>query len=166
MGKKCKYDAVCTLAKLFECEVQVMKKIQKQIARYHAKVANKAVDLQIAQLFQALDMRNNGRLTRKQIKGILSTHGKHIQHSIQNRDGFVPEGDINSIMRRMDADGDEEVSFSDFFASLLPYFIYGDLRMAKTSKSIASVAESKSKQAAREVLSLKLGRARSANTSG
>jgi hypothetical protein len=31
-------------------------------------------------------------------------------------------------MRRMDADGDEELSFSDFFAGLLPYFIYGDLR--------------------------------------
>jgi len=28
---KCKYNAVCTLAKLFECEIQVMKKIQKQI---------------------------------------------------------------------------------------------------------------------------------------
>lgn len=31
-------------------------------------------------------------------------------------------------MRRVDADGDEEVSFSDFFASLLPYFIYGELK--------------------------------------
>lgn len=26
---KCKYNAICTLAKLFECEIQVMKKIQK-----------------------------------------------------------------------------------------------------------------------------------------
>ena len=25
--KKCKYSSVCTLAKLFECEIQVMKKI-------------------------------------------------------------------------------------------------------------------------------------------
>lgn len=32
---KCKYNAVCTLAKLFECEIQVMKKIQKQIVKYH-----------------------------------------------------------------------------------------------------------------------------------
>ena len=28
----------------------------------------------------------------------------------------------------MDADGDDELSFSDFFTSLLPYFIYGDLK--------------------------------------
>lgn len=31
-------------------------------------------------------------------------------------------------MRRLDADGDDELSFSDFFAGLLPYFIYGDLK--------------------------------------
>ena len=30
-------------------------------------------------------------------------------------------------MRRMDFDNDEEVSFSDYFQALLPYFIYGDL---------------------------------------
>lgn len=34
---KCKYNAVCTLAKLFECEIQVMKKIQKQIVKYHSR---------------------------------------------------------------------------------------------------------------------------------
>jgi len=28
----------------------------------------------------------------------------------------------------MDADGDNELSFSDFFSSLLPYFIYGELK--------------------------------------
>lgn len=64
-------------------------------------------------------MANNGRLSRKQIKGILQTQ--------LNKD-FISEGDLNAIMRRMDADGDEELSFSDFFAGLLPYFIYGDLR--------------------------------------
>lgn len=64
-------------------------------------------------------MANNGRLSRKQIKGILQTQ--------LNKD-FISEGDLNAIMRRMDADGDEELSFSDFFACLLPYFIYGDLK--------------------------------------
>ena len=39
---------------------------------------------------------------------------------------FVCDNDINAIMRRMDADGDEEISFSDYFSTLLPYFIYGD----------------------------------------
>ena len=70
-AQKVKYDAVCSLAKLFECEVQVMKKIQKQIVRFHQRNADRQLDLQIAQLFQAVDMRNNGKLTRKQIKGIL-----------------------------------------------------------------------------------------------
>jgi Ca2+-binding EF-hand superfamily protein len=68
-------------------------------------------------------MTNNGRLTRKQIKGILSAHG-----GSGNGKNFISEGDLNAIMRRMDADGDEELSFSDFFSSLLPYFIFGDLR--------------------------------------
>ena len=48
-----------------------MKKIQKQIVRFHQRNADRQLDLQIAQLFQAVDMRNNGKLTRKQIKGIL-----------------------------------------------------------------------------------------------
>ena len=41
---------------------------------------------------------------------------------------MVPDSDINAIIRRMDADGDNELSFSDFFSSLLPYFIYGELK--------------------------------------
>jgi hypothetical protein len=43
-------------------------------------------------------------------------------------------------MRRMDADGDEELSFSDFFSSLLPYFIYGDLRKNPTMNQQANRA--------------------------
>jgi Ca2+-binding EF-hand superfamily protein len=74
-------------------------------------------------------MGNNGRLTRKQIKGILasSSSGKE----------FVQESDVNAIMRRMDADGDEELSFSDFFTSLLPYFIFGDLKQPPTTNELA-----------------------------
>lgn len=52
-----------------------MKKVQKQITKYHAKQkGDRQLDLQIAQLYQALDMGNNGRLTRRQIKGILVAH--------------------------------------------------------------------------------------------
>jgi len=40
----------------------------------------------------------------------------------------ITDSDINAILRRMDTDGDDELSFSDFFSSLLPYFIYGDLK--------------------------------------
>ena len=72
-------------------------------------------------------MGSNGRLTRKQIKGIFSTHC--------NKE-FVSEGDLNAVMRRMDADGDEELSFSDFFASLLPYFIYGNMRDPSTTDEL------------------------------
>ena len=130
-AQKVKYDAVCSLAKLFECEVQVMKKIQKQIVRFHQRSADRQLDLQIAQLFQAVDMRNNGKLTRKQIKGILQTHGRPA-NAKNELDNFVSESDINAVMRRMDADGDEELSFSDFFAALLPYFIYGELKEKPT----------------------------------
>jgi hypothetical protein len=66
-------------------------------------------------------MGNNGRLTRRQIKGILVAHQN-------NSKEFIAESDLSAIMRRMDTDGDEELSFSDFFSSLLPYFIFGDLR--------------------------------------
>jgi len=64
-------------------------------------------------------MGNNGRISRRQLKGILMA---------QQFKDFIPEGDINAIMRRLDADGDEEISFSDFFQGLLPYFIFGDLQ--------------------------------------
>ncbi len=56
---------------------------------------------------------------------------------------MVPEGDIAAIMRRLDADGDDEISFSDFFQGLLPYFIYGDVRQEKTPNANARKAERK-----------------------
>lgn len=43
-------------------------------------------------------------------------------------------------MRRMDADGDEEVSFSDYFTTLLPYFIYGDLQKNPTMNQVVGKA--------------------------
>lgn len=50
--RKSNYDAVCSLAKLFECEIQVMKKIQRQIVKYHSKQKrSQALDLQIAELY-------------------------------------------------------------------------------------------------------------------
>jgi hypothetical protein len=65
-------------------------------------------------------MGNNGRITRRQLKGILETQQTPSK-------SFVAEGDINAIMRRLDMDGDDELSFSDFFSGLLPYFLYGEL---------------------------------------
>ena len=43
-------------------------------------------------------------------------------------------------MRRMDADGDEAISFSDYFTTLLPYFIYGDLQKRPTMNQVVGKA--------------------------
>ena len=37
------------------------------------------------------------------------------------------DADLNAVMRRLDHDGDQEISFADFFNRLLPYFIYSGL---------------------------------------
>ena len=82
----------------------------------------------IAQLFQALDMRASGCLTKRHLKSILGTYGRNAgpgAPATRTR-GFVSDSDVQAIIRRMDTDGDDEVSFSDFFSSLLPYFIFND----------------------------------------
>lgn len=50
---------------------------------------------------------------------------------------MVPDEDIKALMRRLDNDHDGEVSFSDFFGSLLPYFIYGDLKSLNQRNPLA-----------------------------
>lgn len=40
----------------------------------------------------------------------------------------------------MDSDGDEEISFSDYFTSMLPYFIYGETKMRPTVNNLVSKA--------------------------
>jgi len=50
---------------------------------------------------------------------------------------MVPDDDVKALIRRMDLDHDGEVSFSDFFASLLPYFIYGNLKSMNTKNPLA-----------------------------
>ena len=112
-------------------------------------------------------MRNNGRLTRKQIKGILSSIGRSQSITgVKGTQSFVSDSDINAIMRRMDADGDEELSFSDFFASLLPYFIYGDLRTYPTANQVAGNMHKKrvkSIEGRRQSVNKQLSRAKSAS---
>ena len=82
----------------------------------------------IAQLFQALDMRASGRMTKRQLKTILTTYGRNGGPGVPSTrtSNFVSDSEVMAIIRRMDADGDDEVSFSDFFSSLLPYFIFHD----------------------------------------
>lgn len=69
----------------------------------------------------------------------MTTHGRS-QAASSSKAIFVCDNDINAIMRRMDADGDEEVSFSDYFTTLLPYFIYGDLQKSPTLNQIVGKA--------------------------
>lgn len=66
----------------------------------------------------------------------------------------------------MDADGDEELSFSDFFSSLLPYFIFGDLRQPPTTNQLVEkVAEKKQKvdEKHMRLLNIKVKRAKSSS---
>jgi len=41
---------------------------------------------------------------------------------------MVPKSDIEALSRRLDHDQDGDVSFADFFTSVLPYFIYGNIK--------------------------------------
>ena len=50
---------------------------------------------------------------------------------------MVPDADIRALCRRLDHDQDGEVSFSDFFGSLLPYFIYGNLKSSSQRNPLA-----------------------------
>lgn len=110
-------------------------------------------------------MRNNGKLTRRQIKGILETHGKSANARTE-LEAFVPDSDINAIMRRMDNDGDEELSFADYFSSLLPYFIYGELREKPSKNAVVSQkirSRERSVNKTRKTINLSVSRAKSAS---
>ena len=50
---------------------------------------------------------------------------------------MVPDADIKALCRRLDNDQDGEVSFSDFFGALLPYFIYGNLKSLNQKNPMA-----------------------------
>lgn len=129
------YDIFCTLAKLLECEIEIKKKVQRQIQKFHAKIVAEESgksDLQIAELFQTMDAKNEGKIHKAQIKGLLVVHGTR---------NMVPDDDIKALMRRLDIDHDGEVSFSDFFSSMLPYFIYGNLKSLNIPNPLAAKAQ-------------------------
>mmetsp|Transcript_19454 Transcript_19454/g.29914 ORF Transcript_19454/g.29914 Transcript_19454/m.29914 type:complete len:161 (-) Transcript_19454:1217-1699(-) len=120
--KNCGYDIVCTFAKLLECEITIKRKVQRQIQKFHSRIIGSDFgkgDLQIAELFQTMDAKNEGKIHKAQIKGLLMVHGSR---------NMVPDADTKALCRRLDHDQDGEISFSDFFGALLPYFIYGNLK--------------------------------------
>jgi len=92
------------------------------------------------------------------------THGR-TQSGPGQKVKFICDGDINAIMRRMDSDGDEEISFSDYFTSMLPYFIYGETKVRPTINNLVSKAlKSKAKSSQNTVRKIN-GQARAASAS-
>ena len=75
-----------------------------------------------------MDGKNEGKINRAQIKGLLVVHGTR---------NMVPDDDIKALIRRLDVDHDGEVSFSDFFTAILPYFIYGNLKLLNDRNPLA-----------------------------
>lgn len=62
-------------------------------------------------------MLNQGKLTKKRLKTVVFNYAA-------GGGCELLEADLNAVVRRLDHDGDGEVSFSDFFNRLLPYFVY------------------------------------------
>ena len=83
-----------------------------------------------------MDGKNEGKVNKAQIKGLLATHGTR---------NMVPEEDIRALCRRLDNDHDGEVSFSDYFTALLPYFIYGNLKSLNKKNPLAKEASKNTK---------------------
>jgi Ca2+-binding EF-hand superfamily protein len=75
-----------------------------------------------------MDGKNEGKVNKAQIKGLLATHGTR---------NMVPNEDIKALCRRLDNDHDGEISFSDYFTALLPYFIYGNLKSLNRKNPLA-----------------------------
>lgn len=106
------YDSMLGFAKLCECEIDMMLKVQKKLAKFKS---SEALDLQMTQLFQCLDLKGTGLLNKKQLTGLL-----------KSREEVDNESDVKALIRRMDADGDNAISFSDYFTCMLPYFIFAE----------------------------------------
>ena len=75
-----------------------------------------------------MDAKNEGKISRAQIKGLMVTHGTR---------NMVPDTDVKALMRRLN-NKDGEISFTDFFNSFLPYFINGNLKSVNTKNPLAA----------------------------
>lgn len=63
-------------------------------------------------------------------------HGRHKSSgSGPVKSVFVSDTDVGAVIRRLDMDGDDEVSFSDYFTAMLPYFIYGDMQKRRNANN-------------------------------
>ena len=68
---------------------------------------------------------------------------------------MVPDADIKALCRRFDKDHDGEISFQDFYTSVLPYFIYGKIRGENTRNPLA-IQASKPQTLRKKLIGLQL----------
>ena len=54
------------------------------------------------------------------------SHGRTQSGPSSSKSVFVSDTDVGAVLRRLDTDCDDEISFADYFTAMLPYFIYGD----------------------------------------
>ena len=93
-----------------------------------------------------MDSKNEGKINKGQIRGLLTTHGSR---------NMVPESEIRALMRRLDHDQDGEVSFTDFFNAFLPYFVNGNLK-SLTAKNPLVVEASKPPTLSKKLLAIQM----------
>ncbi len=75
-----------------------------------------------------MDFQNAGKLTKKRLKTLV------FNYAGTGTGCELLEADINAVFRRLDHDGDQEISFADFFNRLLPYFIYSGLGITSSNQ--------------------------------
>jgi Ca2+-binding EF-hand superfamily protein len=97
-------DVEFLLARLLEKELSLQRRLElskKDLALRH--------DFSVISAFSLLDYPSTSLITRDKINDFLRRNGK-----------IVFEDDIDAILRRMDIDGDERLSFSEFSDALRP----------------------------------------------
>lgn len=66
-SKECQYEAICSMGRLIEKEVEIFKMIHSFIRKFQRKQSKTLIkEMQITDLFSAVDQSNKGRLSQKQ----------------------------------------------------------------------------------------------------
>lgn len=75
-----------------------------------------------------MDGKNEGKIYKAQVKGLMASYGTR---------NMVPNDDIKALCRRLDHEHKGEITFADFFAAMLPYFIYGSIKSLNQKNPMA-----------------------------
>lgn len=100
------YDAICSLCRLFEKEVELFRMVSKIIRKVIFSMTSKKNAatgepelLQISDIYSAMDFQNAGKLTKKRLKTLVFNYA--------GTGGCeLLEADLSAVMRRLDHDGD------------------------------------------------------------